>query len=315
MDVSVVIPLYNESESIIPLGEEIISICQENNFLAEIIFINDGSSDDSWSKIKEMQVRKYNNIFFRGINFRKNLGKSNGLNQGFKYAMGKVVITMDADLQDNPIEIPKFVDAILNKEFDLVSGWKKNRKDPFSKTFPTKIFNWVTRLFSGIRLHDFNCGFKAYRLELVKNITVSGEMHRYIPLLAKRKGYNKIGEIIVNHRIREHGKSKFGVERFSNGFLDLLTILFLNKFGDRPMHFFGFLGIISFVIGFSIAIYFTYTKVILSVPNMTERPLFFFGILSMIIGAQLFLTGFLAEMIIRNKKIESNEISEKIGFK
>jgi len=314
MDISFVIPLYNESESIITLGEEIISICQEHNFLAEIIFVNDGSTDNSWVKIKEIQSKEYDNVIFRAINFRKNLGKSNALNEGFKYAIGKVVITMDADLQDNPIEIPKFVDAILNKQFDLVSGWKKNRKDPLSKTLPTKLFNWVTRFFSGIRLHDFNCGFKAYKLEVIRNISVSGEMHRYIPLLAKRKGYNKIGEIIVDHRVREHGKSKFGVERFSNGFLDLLTILFLNKFGDRPMHFFGFLGIISFLIGFGIGVYFSYTKVVLGHYNMTDRPLFFLGILAMIIGGQLVLTGFLAELIIRNKKIESTEISEKIGF-
>ncbi len=314
MDISVIIPLYNESKSIITLGEEIVSVCQQNNFLAEIIFVNDGSTDDSWAKIKEIQSKEYDNVIFRGINFRKNAGKSNALNQGFKYAVGSVVITMDADLQDNPVEIPKFVDFILNKNFDLVSGWKKNRKDPFSKTFPTKIFNWVTRLFSAIQLHDFNCGFKAFKLEVVRNITVSGEMHRYIPLLAKRKGYNKIGEIVVNHRVREHGKSKFGVERFSNGFLDLLTILFLNKFGDRPMHFFGFLGIISFMIGFFIGVYFSYTKLVLNHYNMTDRPLFFLGILSMIIGAQLFLTGFLAELIIRNKKLETEEISEKIGF-
>ncbi len=314
MDISVIIPLYNENESIITLGEEIVSICQKNNFLAEIIFVNDGSTDDSWVKIKEMQSKEYDNVIFKGINFRKNLGKSNALNEGFKYAIGKVVITMDADLQDNPIEIPKFVDAILNKQFDLVSGWKKNRKDPLSKTLPTKLFNWVTRFFSGIRLHDFNCGFKAYKLEVIRNISVSGEMHRYIPLLAKRKGYNKIGEIIVDHRVREHGKSKFGVERFSNGFLDLLTILFLNKFGDRPMHFFGFLGIISFLIGFGIGVYFSYTKLALGHYNMTDRPLFFLGILAMIIGGQLVLTGFLAELIIRNKKVESTEISEKIGF-
>ena len=314
MDLSVVIPLYNESESITPLIQEIVSVVQKNEFKTEIIFINDGSTDGSWKKINENQKNHHQNVFIRGINFRKNLGKSNALNQGFKYAMGKVVVTMDADLQDNPIEIPKFVNSILVNGFDVTSGWKKNRKDPFSKTFPTKIFNWATRLFSGIHLHDFNCGFKAYKLEVVKNITVSGEMHRYIPLLVKRKGYTKIGEMIVSHRVREHGKSKFGVERFSNGFLDLLTILFLNKFGNRPMHFFGLLGLICFVIGFCVAGYFTYTKLFLNYYNMTERPLFFFGLLSMIIGSQLFLVGFLAEMIIRNKKIESNEISDKIGF-
>ncbi len=314
MDISVVIPLYNENDSIIPLGEEIVSICQQNDFKTEIIFVNDGSTDQSWSKINEMTKRRYENIFFRGINFRKNLGKSNALNEGFKYVLGKVVITMDADLQDNPIEIPKFFDLIINKDFDLVSGWKKNRKDPISKTLPTKIFNSVTRFFSGIQLHDFNCGFKAYKIEVVKNITISGEMHRYIPLLVKRKGYTKISEIKVNHREREHGKSKFGVERFSNGFLDLLTILFLNKFGNRPMHFFGLLGILFFMIGFCIAVYFSYSKLFLNHYNMTSRPLFFLGTLAMIIGSQFFLTGFLAEMIIRNKKIDSNEISEKIGF-
>ncbi len=314
MDISIVIPLYNESESIITLGDEIASVCQKNNFKTEVIFVNDGSTDQSWSKINEMTKREYDDVFFRGINFRKNLGKSNALNEGFKYVLGDVVITMDADLQDNPIEIPKFVDLITKNKFDLVSGWKKNRKDPISKTIPTKLFNSVTRFFSGIRLHDFNCGFKAYKLEVIRNISVSGEMHRYIPLLAKRKGYNKIGEIIVDHRVREHGKSKFGVERFSNGFLDLLTILFLNKFGNRPMHFFGLLGIIFFLIGFCIAVYFSYTKLFLNHYNMTDRPLFFLGILAMVIGSQFFLTGFLAEIIIRNKKIESNEISEKIGF-
>jgi len=314
MDISVVIPLYNENESIIPLGEEIVSICQKHNFKAEVIFVNDGSTDQSWSKINEMTNRRYDNVFFRGISFRKNLGKSNALNEGFKYVLGKVVITMDADLQDNPIEIPKFVDLIINKDFDLVSGWKKNRKDPISKTFPTKIFNFVTRFFSGIQLHDFNCGFKAYKIEVVKNITISGEMHRYIPLLVKRKGYIKISELEVNHREREHGKSKFGVERFSNGFLDLLTILFLNKFGNRPMHLFGLLGILFFMIGFCIAVYFSYSKLFLNHYNMTSRPLFFLGVLAMIIGSQFFLTGFLAEMIIRNKKIESNEISEKVGL-
>ena len=314
MDVSVVIPLYNESESIITLGEEIASVCQKNYFKTEVIFINDGSTDQSWSKIKEMTKRKYDYISFRGVNFIKNLGKSNALNEGFKYVSGKVVITMDADLQDNPIEIPKFVNLIIKKDSDLVSGWKKNRKDPFSKTLPTKLFNSVTRFFSGIQLHDFNCGFKAYKLEVVRNIIISGEMHRYIPLLVKRKGYTKIDEVEVNHREREHGKSKFGVERFSNGFLDLLTILFLNKFGNRPMHFFGLLGILFFMIGFCIAVYFSYSKLVLNHYHMTDRPLFFLGILAMIVGVQFFLAGFLAEIIIRNKKIDSNEISEKIGF-
>jgi len=314
MDLSVIIPLFNESDSIIALGEEIVSVCQKNNIKTEIIYINDGSTDNSWGKIKEMVSRVNDNILFRGINFRKNMGKSFDLNEGFQYAVGKVVITMDADLQDNPIEIPRFMKLILDQDFHLVSGWKKRRKDPLAKTIPTKLFNSVTRFFSGIQLNDFNCGFKAYKLELVRNITVSGEMHRYIPLLAKRKGYNKIGEIEVNHREREHGKSKFGVERFSNGFLDLLTILFLNKFADRPMHFFGLLGVIFFLIGFSIAAYFSYSKIFLNYYNMTDRPLFFLGVLSMIIGSQLFLTGFLAEMIVRNKKNKTNQISEKIGF-
>ena len=314
MDLSVIIPLFNESDSIIALGEEIVSVCQKNNIKTEIIYINDGSTDNSWGKIKEMVSRVNDNILFRGINFRKNMGKSFALNEGFQYAVGKVVITMDADLQDNPIEIPRFMKLILDQDFHLVSGWKKRRKDPLTKTIPTKLFNSVTRFFSGIQLNDFNCGFKAYKLEVVRNITVSGEMHRYIPLLAKRKGYNKIGEIEVNHREREHGESKFGVERFSNGFLDLLTILFLNKFADRPMHFFGLLGVIFFLIGFFIAVYFSYTKIFLNYYNMTDRPLFFLGILSMIIGSQLFLTGFLAEMIVRNKKNKTNQISEKIGF-
>lgn len=314
MDLSIIIPLYNENESIITLSHEIESVCKKNNLKSEVIFVNDGSTDNSWLKIKEICGQKFNNVLFRAINFRKNLGKSNALNEGFKYAIGKVVITMDADLQDNPVEIPKFFHLISNKNFDLVCGWKKNRKDPISKTMPTKLFNSVTRFFSGINLHDFNCGFKAYKLKVVRNISVSGEMHRYIPLIVKRKGFKNICEIEVNHRVREHGVSKFGVERFSNGFLDLLTILFLNKFGNRPMHFFGLLGIICFVIGFCIAVYFSYAKLFLNYYNMTDRPLFFLGILSMIIGSQFFLTGFLAELVIRNKSEESNEISEKIGF-
>jgi len=314
MDLSVVIPLYNESESIVALANEITNICQKNNYLSEIIFVDDGSTDGSWKKISNLTIKKSSITSIKAICFRKNLGKSKALNEGFKYVSGKVVITMDADLQDNPIEIPKFIDLIINKNYDLVSGWKKNRKDPLSKTIPTKLFNYVTRIFSGIYLHDFNCGFKAFKLEVVRSIQISGEMHRYIPLLVKRKGFNKIGEIEVNHRSREFGSSKFGVERFSNGFLDLLTILFLNKFGTRPMHFFGLIGILFFVIGFSIATYFSYLKLFFNYYNMTDRPLFYFGLLSMIIGSQFFLTGFISEIVIRNKKSDSNEIFKKIGF-
>ena len=314
MKLSIIIPVFNESDSILTLTKEISSIVFKEKLSTEIIFIDDGSTDKSWDIIKKSSKKHNKYLMVRGISFGVNSGKSAALNEGFLHAQGKVVITMDGDLQDDPKEIPSFYDAICIDNFDLVSGWKKKRNDPLSKTIPTKLYNWVTRLFSGISLHDFNCGFKAYRLDVVKNIIVSGEMHRYIPLLVKQKGYDKIGEMIVNHRSRKYGKSKYGIERFSNGFLDLLTIAFLNKFGKRPMHIFGFLGIISFLIGFGISFYLAYAKLFYDQYNMTERPIFYFSLLCMIIGSQFFLTGFLGEMMIRKRKNHNDSIIEKKGF-
>ena len=314
MKLSIVIPVYNESDSIFALTREIYSVVSKQKISTELIFVDDGSTDESWSIIKSISKKKHKYFSIRGISFGRNSGKSVALNEGFVHAQGEVVITMDGDLQDDPKEIPNFYDSICVDDFDLVSGWKKKRKDPLTKTIPTKLYNWVTRLFSGISLHDFNCGFKAYKREVVKNITVTGEMHRYIPLLVKQKGYDKIGEMIVNHRSRKYGKSKYGIERFSNGFLDLLTIAFLNKFGKRPMHIFGFLGIISFLVGFGISFYLAYAKLFYEQYNMTDRPIFYFSLLCMIIGSQFFLTGFLAEMIIRKRKDNNDSIMEKIGF-
>ena len=314
MKLSIIIPVYNESESILTLKQEIASIVLKEKISTELIFVNDGSSDNSWEKIKKIakKINKY--LIVRGISFARNSGKSNALNEGFIHSRGNVIITMDGDLQDDPNEILSFYEAIAIDNFDLVSGWKKKREDPISKTIPTKIFNWATRLFSGISLNDFNCGFKAYKRDVIKNIIVSGEMHRYIPLLVKQKGYNKIGEIVVNHRSRKYGKSKYGIERFSNGFLDLMTIAFLNKFGKRPMHFFGLLGLISFFIGFLISFYLAYAKLVYAQYNMTDRPIFYFSLLSMIIGSQFFLSGFLGEMIIRKRKDNNDSIIEKKGF-
>ena len=314
LKLSIIIPVYNESESILTLNQQIASVVLKEKLSTEIIFIDDGSTDGSWGIIRNISKKHNKYLCVRGINFGINSGKSAALNEGFMHAQGEVIITMDGDLQDDPIEIPNFYHAISSDNFDLVSGWKKKRKDPLSKTIPTKIYNWATRVLSGISLHDFNCGFKAYKREVIKNIIVSGEMHRYIPLLVKQRGYDKIGEMIVNHRSRKHGKSKYGIERFSNGFLDLLTIAFLNKFGKRPMHIFGLLGIISFFIGFVISFYLAYAKLFYEQYNMTDRPIFYFSLLCMIIGSQFFLTGFLAEMIIRKRKNDHNSIIEKIGF-
>ena len=312
INLSIVIPLFNEEESLKLLTEEIIKVLSASNYTYEIIFVDDGSTDSSWKIIKELNK----NPHIKGLRLNKNCGKSTALDVGFLNTQGSVIITMDADLQDDPREIPDLYSMIVNDGYHLVSGWKKKRFDPLSKTIPTKLYNWATRLMSGIYLHDFNCGLKAYSSVVVKEIQLSGEMHRYIPLLVKNSGYNKIGEKIVNHRKRTYGETKYGGwNRFSNGLLDLISISFLNRFGKSPMHLFGFLGIISFVIGFMIAIYLTYAKLVLSQFNMTDRPLFYLGILCMIIGSQLFLSGFLGELIIRNKTINNNNrISEKTGF-
>lgn len=297
MDVSIVVPLLNEEESLPELCAWIDRVAQANQYTYEIILIDDGSTDDSWNVI---QTLSENNPHIKGIKFQRNYGKSAALNEGFKIVTGEVVITMDADLQDSPDEIPGLRKMIVEDRFDLVSGWKKVRHDPIGKTIPSKFFNWVTKKSTGINLHDFNCGLKAYRLKVVKNIEVYGEMHRYIPVIAKWSGFKKIGEKVVEHRARKYGTSKFGIERFIKGFLDLASILFVGRFGKRPMHFFGSWGTLSFVFGLSVFLYLTISKFFLDKTGLTQRPLFFFAILAMIIGTQLFLTGFIAELITRN---------------
>lgn len=308
MDVSVIIPLLNEEESLRELTEWLANVLNGDNFSYEIIFIDDGSTDGSWKVIEELHSK---NESVKGIKFRRNYGKSAALNCGFMEAQGAVVITMDADMQDSPDEIPGLYKMIKEDSYHVVSGWKKKRYDPVTKTIPTKIFNWATRRMSKIKLHDFNCGLKAYRNDVVKCIEVYGEMHRYIPVIAKWAGFTKIGEKVVQHNKRKYGKSKFGMSRFINGFLDLISITFVGKFGKRPMHFFGLWGTFIFFIGFLIAGYLAYTKIILATYKMTDRPLFYLGLLCMIIGSQMFLTGFIAEMISRSSSDRNNYLIEK----
>jgi glycosyltransferase involved in cell wall biosynthesis len=307
-DISVIIPLLNEEESLSELEAWIKKVMTENNFRYEIIMIDDGSSDNSWELIQSLAAQ---NPSVRAIKFRRNYGKSAALNVAFAMASGDVVITMDADLQDSPDEIPELYRMITKDKFDLVSGWKKKRYDPISKTIPTKIYNGVTRMMSGIKLHDMNCGLKAYKNDVVKNIEVYGEMHRYIPVIAKAAGFKKIGEKVVQHFARKHGKSKFGLNRFINGPLDLMSIIFVSRFSKKPMHFFGTLGLFSFFIGFAILVYLTIAKFVWTEYGMTERPIFFFGILTIIIGSQLFLTGFLAELVARSSPHRNNYIVEQ----
>jgi len=312
MDVSVVVPLLNEEESLVELTNWIDEVCLKNKLEYEIIFIDDGSTDNSWDIISELSSQRPH---IKGIKFRRNYGKSAALNKGFENVQGDVVITMDADLQDSPDEIPELYRLIKEEGFDLVSGWKKRRHDPLGKTLPSKFFNRTTRAISGIKLHDFNCGLKAYRVEVVKTIEVYGEMHRYIPVIAKWAGFKNIGEKIVQHRKRKYGVTKFGMERLIKGYLDLLSITFISKFGKRPMHLFGALGTILFFLGFIIGIYLTVAKYFYEVYKMTERPLFYFGLLAMIIGSQLFVTGFLAEMLSRNSADRNKYLVEKkTGF-
>jgi glycosyltransferase involved in cell wall biosynthesis len=310
LDISIVVPLLNESESLPELEAWIARVAQENNYAYEVIFIDDGSTDNSWEVIQSLSD-KNNNI--KGIRFRRNYGKSAALNVGFNSAKGKVVITMDADLQDSPDEIPGLYKKIIDEKYDVVSGWKKKRYDPITKTLPTKLFNWATRKMSGIYLHDFNCGLKAYSNEVVKNIEVYGEMHRYIPVIAKSAGFKKIGEQVVEHRARKYGTTKFGLDRFVNGLLDLLTIFFMGKFGKKPMHFFGVYGLLSFILGFSIAMYLLLSKLIHVInheraPLVADSPLFYLGLVCMIIGTQLFLAGFLGELVSRSSG-ERNQYS------
>jgi len=303
MDISVVVPLYNEVESLPELTSWIKRVMDENNFTYEIILIDDGSNDGSWEQIEHLKSTHKEIV---GIKFRRNYGKSAALNVGFEATQGNVVITMDADLQDSPDEIPALYRNIFVEKFDLISGWKQKRYDPLSKTIPTKFFNSVTRKMSGIHnLHDFNCGLKAYRKDVVKNIEVYGEMHRYIPVLAKWAGFTKIGEQVVEHRARKYGTTKFGWSRFVNGFLDLLSIFFVGKFSKRPMHFFGTIGVFSFTTGFIIALWIIADKLVaiaggLKYRNITDQPLFYIALVAIIVGFQLFLTGFVAELISRN---------------
>lgn len=311
MDISVVIPLLNEAESLPELESWIARVMGENGFSYEVLFVDDGSRDESWEVIQRLAK---SNPSVKGIKFRRNYGKAAALNVGFGAAGGRVVITMDADMQDSPDEIPELFRMITEEQYDLVSGWKKVRHDPLSKTIPTRFYNWSARRMSGIRLHDFNCGLKAYRNEVVKSIEVYGDMHRYIPFLAKWAGFGRIGEKVVVHRKRKFGKTKFGLDRFYKGYLDLLTITFTSRFGKRPMHFFGLWGSLIFLAGFVIAGYLAYERIFHMAFRMTERPLFYFGLLAMILGTQLFVAGFLGELISRSAADRNHYlIEEKLG--
>ncbi|MFU8842984.1 MAG: glycosyltransferase family 2 protein [Bacteroidales bacterium] len=312
MDLSVIIPLYNEEESIGELSGWIEKVCKANGLSYEIIFVDDGSIDNSWQVIEKLIA---GNDAIRGIRFRRNYGKSAALNTGFQACSGAVVITMDADLQDSPDEIPQLVHMIRNEGYDLVSGWKKKRRDPPGKTIPSRFFNRTTRMLSGIKLHDFNCGLKAYSKKVVKNIEVYGEMHRYIPVIARWAGFHKIGEKVVEHYPRKYGRTKFGMERMIKGYLDLLSITFISRFGKRPMHIFGTLGTLLFFIGLIIGVYLASAKIFFAAYKMTERPLFYFGLLSMILGTQFFVTGFLAEMISRSSSDRNvYQVETRVGF-
>ena len=297
MDISLVIPLYNEAESLPELESWIARVMKENNFSYEIWFVNDGSTDNSWQVIEQLREK---NPCVKGISFRRNYGKSPALHMGFERVVGDVVITMDADLQDSPDEIPELYRMIKEDGYDLVSGWKKKRYDPLSKTIPTKLFNATARKVTGIILNDFNCGLKAYRLEVVKNIEVYGDMHRYMPYLAKIAGYTRIGEKVVQHQDRKYGTTKFGLDRFVNGYLDLMTLWFFSKFAVKPMHFFGLLGSLMFIIGFIAVLIVVILKICGMRTGVTDSPYFYVSLTSMVLGTQLFLTGFLGELISRN---------------
>ena len=310
MNISIVIPLFNEAESLPELSAWIEKVMQDNNYTYEILFVDDGSNDGSWQVIEELSEENRN---IKGIKFQRNYGKSAALNEGFRTAQGDVVITMDADLQDSPDEIPDLRKMIIEDGFDLVSGWKKKRYDnTLSKNIPSKLFNAVTRSMTKIKLHDFNCGLKAYKNKVVKSVEVYGEMHRYIPVLAKWSGFKKIGEKVVEHRKRKYGITKFGWERFVNGFLDLASIMFIGKFGKRPMHLFGLWGTLFFVAGFGIALYLIVSKIIdPSGFALTNRPGFYLSLATIIIGVQLFLAGFIGELISRNSPGRNFYLIEK----
>ena len=308
MDLSIIVPVFNEEESLPELCEWIAKVMHRNYYSYEVILVDDGSNDRSWEVIES--IHELNN-HINGIRFQRNYGKSAALNEGFRCSQGDVVITLDADLQDSPEEIPALRRMILEDGYDLVSGWKKVRHDPLSKTIPSRFFNWVTSKVSRIRLHDFNCGLKAYRLNLVKSIEVYGEMHRYVPLIAKWAGFRKIGEKVVEHHPRKYGKSKFGMGRLITGGLDLASIMFVGKYGKRPMHLFGTGGIISFLVGFIIFFYLFISKFFFDKTGLTQRPLFFVALVGMIIGTQLFVTGFIAELISRNAPNRNAYLVEK----
>jgi len=313
MSISVVIPLLNEEDSLKELHDWIVSVMQSNSFSYEILFIDDGSTDNSWKVIQQLSN---SNKSVKGIKFIRNFGKSQALHAGFAKAEGAVIITMDADLQDSPEEIPELYNQIIDKDYDLVSGWKKKRYDSvIAKNIPSKLFNWAARKTSGVKLNDFNCGLKAYKKTVVKNIDVYGEMHRYIPVLAKNAGFTKIGEKIVQHQARKYGQTKFGMNRFINGFLDLVTVWFISKFGRRPMHLFGALGVIMFTIGFGFAFYLGIDKLLLNTTGrlITDRPQFFIALATMIIGVQFFIAGFLGELTLRTKRQQQRyKIDEEI---
>lgn len=318
MDISVVIPLLNEDESLQELHDWIANVMQSNRYLYEIIFIDDGSTDTSWQVIEQLSAK---NNAVKGIRFQRNYGKSQALDAGFNLAKGAVVITMDADLQDSPDEIPELYNLIINENFDLISGWKKKRYDNVvTKNIPSKLFNWAARKTSGLKLHDFNCGLKAYKNEVVKTVKVSGEMHRYIPVLAKNEGFNIIGEKVVQHQARKYGVTKFGMDRFVNGFLDLITISFLSKFGKRPMHFFGLWGSLMFIFGFFAAFFIGAMKIYRLLTGIktilvTSNPWFYIALTSMILGTLLFLAGFLGVLIIKsNPQQKHYKIKEKLNL-
>lgn len=309
MDISVVVPLFNEAESLPELSDWIVRVMHENNYSFEVIMIDDGSTDESWEVVENISKK---NPAFKGIKFQRNYGKSAALNEGFKVVQGDVVITMDADMQDSPDEIPGLYHMIMDEGYDLVSGWKKVRYDnKLTKNIPSKLFNAVARKVSKIKLHDFNCGLKAYKQKVVKSIELYGDMHRNIPVLAKWAGFRKIGEKVVEHRKRKYGYSKFGMDRFVHGFLDLMTVTFVGKFGKRPMHFFGLWGSVCFIIGLFISLYLVFAKIFDATYALSNRPPFFIALTMMILGMQLFLAGFIGELIGRNAPERNNYLIEK----
>lgn len=317
LDISVIVPAFNEEESITELNEWISRVMTKHSLSYEILLIDDGSTDDTWAKTIELSSINPN---LKGLKFNRNHGKSAALNTGFQHASGNVVITMDADLQDSPDEIPGLYKMIMEEDFDIVSGWKKKRHDPISKTIPSRFFNYVTRKISGIKLHDFNCGLKAYKNVVVKNINVYGEMHRYIPVICKWHGFGKIGEKVVQHQARKYGVTKFGFERFITGFLDLISVTFVSKFRKKPMHFFGILGTLSFLAGFFITAFIIFQKVWSIYHNepfrdAVDQPLFYLALVAIISGVQLFLAGFLAEMYtMANERNSQYLLIDKVGF-